>query len=100
MYLYESGSNNSSTVLFLHGAGGGAWMWQQQMKALSDYHCLAPDLPEHGYSSSESPFCMSTVVNDIATIIRSKAQEKKAHVIGLSLGGQITIELLKRYPEI
>jgi pimeloyl-ACP methyl ester carboxylesterase len=100
MYLYESGSNNASTVLFLHGAGGGGWMWQQQMKALSDYHCLAPDLPEHGHSSLETPFRRSTVVHDIATIIRTRTHEGSAHIIGLSLGGQITIELLKQYPEI
>jgi pimeloyl-ACP methyl ester carboxylesterase len=99
MYLHESGSNNASTVLFLHGAGGSGWMWQQQMDALSDYHCLAPDLPEHGLSSSEFPFNMNEVVRNIATLIRSKAHGSHADVIGLSLGGQLTVELLKHYPD-
>jgi pimeloyl-ACP methyl ester carboxylesterase len=99
MYLHESGSNNASTVLFLHGAGGSGWMWQQQMDALSDYHCLAPDLPEHGHSGSELPFNMNDVVRNIATLIRTKAYGGSANVIGLSLGGQITVELLKQYPD-
>ncbi|MFC1905661.1 alpha/beta fold hydrolase [Chloroflexota bacterium] len=99
MYLHESGINNTSTVLFLHGAGGGGWMWQQQMDALDEYHCLAPDLPEHGQSVSEFPFEMNDVVRDIANLIRTKSYEGSADVIGLSLGGQITIELMNQYPD-
>jgi pimeloyl-ACP methyl ester carboxylesterase len=98
MYLHESGSDKPSTIFFLHGAGGSGWMWQQQMNALNDYHCLAPDLPEHGLSS-EIPFDMNEVVSSIAALIRARARGGCADVIGLSLGGQLTIELLRRHPE-
>lgn len=74
-------------------------MWQPQMDALSDYHCLAPDLPEHGQSSSELPFSLNDIVRNIASLIRTRAYGGSANVIGLSLGGQITIELLKQYPD-
>ncbi len=40
------------TILFLHGGGGGRWMWQPQVERLADYHLLIPDLPGHGDSSS------------------------------------------------
>ena len=48
--FYESSDpSNAPTIIFLHGGGLGGWMWRYQVRAFEkQYHCLVPDLPEHG----------------------------------------------------
>ena len=46
LYIQETGSVTTPTIVFLHGGGGAGWMWQPQIDQLSDFHCLVPDLPE------------------------------------------------------
>ena len=55
-YVNEIGPASAPTLVFLHGGGGGGWMWQPQLEAFTDYHCLVPDLPEHGRSAEVKPF--------------------------------------------
>ena len=50
-----TGPASAPTIVFLHGGGGGGWMWQPQLDGLPDYHCLVPDLPEHGKSMAVKP---------------------------------------------
>ncbi len=51
LYIHEAGAPDAPTVVFLHGLGLSGAMWQPQMERLMDFHCLAPDLPEHGKST-------------------------------------------------
>jgi pimeloyl-ACP methyl ester carboxylesterase len=100
MYIEESGPSDSPTLLFLHGGGVGGWSWKLQVQRLTDYHCLVPDLPGHGKSLGEGPFNFAKAAEALASVIRNKAHGGKAQVIGLSLGGQLTVELLSRSPEL
>ncbi len=101
LYINETGSANHPTIVFLHGGGGGAWMWQPQMEGLSDaFHCLAPDLPEHGRSMQVKPFTIRGSAGRIADLIRERVPGGKAHVVGLSEGAQITVALLSLAPEV
>ncbi len=59
LYVNESGPASAPTVVFLHGGGGAGWMWQPQLEAFADYHCLVPDLPEHGRSAEVKPFTIA-----------------------------------------
>jgi len=45
----EAGPTEAPTIVFLHGGGFSRAMWQPQLDRLHEYHCLTPDLPEHGY---------------------------------------------------
>ena len=46
---FESfGPADAPTLVFLHGGGSGAWMWHPVISHLPEFHCLAPDQPEHG----------------------------------------------------
>jgi pimeloyl-ACP methyl ester carboxylesterase len=100
IFIQESGPLTASTIVFLHGGGGAGWMWQPQVEALSDYHCLVPDLPEQGQSVDEKPFTIQGSAERIAELIRTRAHGGKAHVVGLSEGAQITVALLALAPEL
>jgi pimeloyl-ACP methyl ester carboxylesterase len=101
LYVLETGQSTAPTLVFLHGGGVGGWMWEPQVTRLSsEYHCLVPDLPEQGKSGKIGPFSMSDAARRIADLIRTKAHNGKAHVIGLSLGAQTLVELLSRNPEL
>jgi len=100
MYVNESGPANAPTIMFLHGGGIGGWMWNPQVERLSDYHRLVPDLPEHGQSAGEAPFTMNDATARVAELIRTRAHGERAHVVGLSLGAQMTAHLLATAPEV
>jgi pimeloyl-ACP methyl ester carboxylesterase len=44
----ESGPQGAASVVFVHGLIASRWTWRQTTAQLSDYHCLALDLPGHG----------------------------------------------------
>src|SRR5512137_1325517 len=100
LYVNESGPASAPTLVFLHGGGGGGWMWQPQQEAFFDYHCLTPDLPEHGRSADVKPFAIADSAARIAELIRTRAHNGRAHVIGFSEGAQITVALLGFAPEV
>jgi pimeloyl-ACP methyl ester carboxylesterase len=100
LYVHEQGPASAPTILFLHGGGGGGWMWQPQWEALPDYHVLVPDLPEHGQSAASKPFSIHAAAQCAAELIRTCAHGGKAHVVGLSEGAQITLALLAADPEL
>ena len=82
-------------------AGGGGWMWQPQVERLkSEFHCLVPDLPEHGGSLAIGLTTIPDAALRIAGLIRSRAHGGTAHVVGLSIGAQTGVSLLSQAPEI
>jgi pimeloyl-ACP methyl ester carboxylesterase len=64
------------------------------------FHCLAPDLPEHGQSMDVKPFSIAGSADLVADLIRNRVPGGRAHVVGLSEGAQITVALLSRHPEV
>ena len=97
----EGGPDNVPTICFLHGGGISGWMWRPQVEALQDtYHCLIPDLPEHGLSAATRPFTIADSARLVAELIRERAHGGCAHVIGLSEGAQIAVQLLGSVPEV
>jgi len=101
LYTQEFGPKSASTIVFLHGGGVGGWMWKPQIAQLKDeYHLLVPDLPEHGQSVEVKPMTLQNAALQVAELIRMRAHDGRAHVVGLSLGAQITIELLSQAPEV
>ena len=75
-----------------------SWMWRQPIAALAGFQGLAVELPGHG--GSTVPW---TSVPDaaaaVAKIIRSRVPGGKAHVVGLSLGGVVALQLLAEHPD-
>ncbi len=100
LYIKETGKNNHETIVFLHGDGIAGWMWDNQLEAFKDYHCIVPDLPGHGKSAEVKPFSIESSADMIIDIIKNHAHNGKAHLVGISLGAQIIVQLLSANPEI
>lgn len=99
MYYEESGDKNAPTIVFIHGGGISGWMWKSQVAAFKDYHCIVPDLPEHGRSIHEGPLTIRDSAEEIVGIIKDCTSTGKAHVVGHSIGAKIIVELLDSHPE-
>ena len=100
LYIVEKGNQKGQTIVFIHGGGMSGWMWKKQWEAFQDFHCLIPDLPDHGNSITEGNIDINDSAERIAALIRQRANNGRAHVVGHSLGGKIIVELLSRYPEV
>lgn len=100
LYVYETGSKTQPAIVFLHGSPLSGRMWQPQLERLTDFHCLAPDLPEHGRSAKVGPFVMDDTVRQVADLLRKAAPSGKAHVVGLSFGGVVAQAMLTQTPEV
>jgi pimeloyl-ACP methyl ester carboxylesterase len=96
----EYGSDNAKSILFLHGGGVAGWMWDPVVALLKDFHCLVPDMPEHGKSMDIRPFTMRLAADQSAELVREKAHGGKAVVVGLSEGAQVTVQMLASAPEV
>lgn len=100
LYFKETGKNNYKTIIFLHCEGMAGWMWDKQLEALNDYHCIVPDLPGHGKSAEVESFTMKSTAGMIIDIVKNKAKNGKAHLVGMSLGAQIIVQILSTAPEV
>lgn len=100
LFFKEIGKDNEKTIIFIHGGGVGGWMWNRQVETFSDYHCIIPDLPEHGKSAQIRPFTINSAADMIIHIIKNHAQNGKAHMVGISLGAQIILQILSKNPEV
>lgn len=100
MHLYESGDPAAPAILFLHGSPLSGRMWQPQFETLTEFHCLAPDLPGHGLSNTMGALPIDELVQNLALLIREKSPLGKAHVVGLSYGGVVAQALLSGAPEV
>ncbi len=94
------GQENEKTILFLHGGGVGGWTWDPVVARMADFHCLVPDLPEHGRSMDVRPFTMQLAADLAAGLVRQEAHGGKAVVVGLSEGAQTVVQMLASAPEV
>lgn len=59
-----------------------------------------PDFPRYGRRTNEAWPGIAGAAADIAELIRTHVIDGKAHVVGLSLGGFVSVELLRHYPQL
>ena len=100
MRYVEYGNQNPETVILLHGGGLSWWNYREVTQLLADkYHVVLPILD--GHTDSDAPF---TSIEDNAAKIISHIDEhfggKVLAVGGLSLGGQIAVEMLAQRSDI
>lgn len=98
LHFQAYGPDDAASIVFLHGGGVSGFMWQPVIDLLPEYHCLAPDLPEHGGSQDVGPFSMQLAAEQVAELIREQAHGGKCHLVGLSEGGQVAVQLLAVTP--
>jgi pimeloyl-ACP methyl ester carboxylesterase len=100
LYVHESGIPGSPAVVFLHADGASGGMWDQHVRRLAGYHCLAPDLPGHGRSNHLPWSSLDDTARQVAELIEGRIPARRAHVVGLSLGGVVAHTLLAHRPEL
>lgn len=99
-YIRTAGNPQNPAIVFLHGGGLSSNQWQPQFEGLSDrFYCVAPDLPEQGKSASLKPFTLADAARRVVELIRS-LPTGKAHVVGLSLGGAVALEVARTAPDV
>jgi 3-oxoadipate enol-lactonase len=84
-------------VLFIHGYPFDHTIWRFQLEGLENFHRIAPDL--RGMGESDAPdlgYSLATYADDLVALLDTLGIEQ-AVVCGLSMGGYVAFELLRRY---
>jgi len=89
-------------IVFVHGVGSSAAIWDYQLEALSSrYRCYAIELRGNGSAQSDPAPATITregFVEDVLAIAKTASIER-FHFVGCSLGGVVGFELMRRIPE-
>jgi 3-oxoadipate enol-lactonase len=88
-------------LLFVHGLGSSTEDWSAQIEAFRDeYRVIVVDLRGHGRSEKEpGPRTVQSLADDVAALLRA-LEAVPAHVVGVSLGGMVSLELAAGHPEL
>lgn len=86
-----------STLLFLHGVGGGRAAWDRQLPYFAErgYRALAWDQPGYGGTPAVDPYDLAQVT----TALEQHIGDEPAILVGHSMGGFIAQEAYARFPE-
>ena len=100
MRVQEFGQQNDPVILLLHGGGLSWWNYREVAKILSaQYHVVLPVLD--GHADSDMPF--TTIADNATRLISYIDTHFDGQVLaigGLSLGGQVAVEMLAQRPDI
>ncbi|MCR5186905.1 MAG: alpha/beta hydrolase [Clostridia bacterium] len=100
MNFKEYGDSKSKTIMLLHGGGLSWWNYRDEAEKLkNDFHVIIPILD--GHSGSDRNF--TSIEDNAQEIIEYITNNYNGHIYligGLSLGGQILLEILARKNDI
>lgn len=93
------GETERPPILFVHGAGHGAWCWRDWMDgaAAAGYPAYAVSL--RGHAGSEGSLLTAHLDSYVDDVIRTVARlPRQPVIVGHSLGGLVVQWVLSRYP--
>lgn len=91
-------AGKGAPVLLVHGLGGSHDDWRLQIPVFAASHrVIVPDLRGFGSSERREPFTIPQHARDMMALLSALSIER-AHVVGLSMGGAVAIELALRAP--
>lgn len=100
MRVVEYGKENQDVIMLLHGGGLAPWNYKEEAEQLEDkFHILVPVLD--GHSGSDSKF--SSIEENAKKLIQYIDEAYSGQVLfigGLSLGGQILVEMLSQRKDV
>ena len=100
MRMLEFGQQNGPVILLLHGGGLSWWNYREAAQKLAErYHVVLPVLD--GHADSDAPF--TGIEENAAGLISYIDTHFGGQVLalgGLSLGGQVAVEMLSQRPHI
>lgn len=87
-------------VVLLHGIGGNKRNWHDNIPALAEhFHVVAWDARGYGESDDyDGPLDFRNYADDLVRVI-DYFGARRAHVIGLSMGGRIAMDFAERHPD-
>jgi len=96
-----SGSATGHPVIFVHGFPFSLEMWQGQIEAVAaeEFRGVAYDVRGHGMTDvGDGQYTLESHVDDLFALLDHLKIPKTA-IVGLSMGGYITLRALEREPE-
>lgn len=99
--LYYEEEGTGRPLIFIHGLGSSSRDWGAQVDHFADrYRVLRIDLRGHGRSEcTPGPYYIAQFSRDVAVFLR-KLDAVPAHVVGLSMGGMVALELGANAPKL
>ena len=100
MRFQEYGLKHKEAVLLLHGGGLSWWNYREVAEHLQkEYHVILPILD--GHAGSDRPFTtIEENASEILTFIDEQLSGSVLLIGGLSLGGQILLEMLSQRKDV
>ena len=100
MKYKEYGSTNAKTIVFLHGGGLSWWNYREEAEMLkNEYYIIVPILD--GHAGSDKHFStIESNARDIISFINEFLNGSVFMLCGLSLGGQVLLEMLSQQADI
>jgi pimeloyl-ACP methyl ester carboxylesterase len=101
--IYYELAGSGTTILLIHGTGGGAWVWGDSISGLSELgRVLAYDRRGHSRSSAASPGSAMTMTDHAvdAGELLEKLGAAPAVVIGRKRGAAVAVELVRTRPDL
>jgi 3-oxoadipate enol-lactonase len=88
-------------ILFIHGLGSSTRDWELQVSEFSrDYQVVLFDVRGHGKSDKPpGPYSIPLFAKDAAGLL-GKLEISPAHIVGISMGGMIGLQLAVDRPEL
>lgn len=103
MFFLEMNPFAPVSVVLLHVLFSCHLEWKHVWPKLPEYHLLIPDLPCHSNSRhicQRQDFSISLCADLVAQLIREHAHDGRAHIVGLSTGGYVAMDLIRRHPDV
>jgi len=100
-YIEVAPERPAGTIVFVHGYGGYAMQWKNQLKAFSDnYRVIAYDVRGHGRSDAPySQYSMAEAQADLDALLAKLDVKLPFVLVGHSFGGAIVTEFAHRRPQ-
>ena len=98
--MIEFGKQNPNVIMLLHGGGLSWWNFREVAVRLAEqYHVVLPVLD--GHADSDAPFTtIEDNANRLISYIDTHFGGQVLAIGGLSLGGQLAVEMLSQRPDI
>ena len=101
MIFHEFGDCTLPHIMLIHGGGNAWWNYLRQACVLArHYHVILPTLDGHGEECQTPYVSTERTADQLMDYIQQHSGGHLFALCGVSLGGQIVMELLTRKPDL